>query len=109
MQPKYIGDFSNPFTKYLKSYPYHAKSYQINISKGWNDYKLSISKKLSNDSERQIKRLKKIGNIKFEIAKNIDEARIFTNKMIFKNFFNMPEQVLIISLKIEVIKIFILN
>ena len=28
--------------------------------------------------------MKKIGNIKFEIAKNLDEARIFTNKMILQ-------------------------
>ena len=42
LQPKYIGDFSNPFTKYLKSYPYHAKSYQINISKGWDGRAMEV-------------------------------------------------------------------
>ena len=82
LQPKCIGSFKNPFVKYLKSYPYHAKSYQVDISNGWNEYKLSVSKKLLNDSERQIKRLGKIGDVKFEVANNFNQINIFTKQMI---------------------------
>jgi CelD/BcsL family acetyltransferase involved in cellulose biosynthesis len=80
-QPLHINSLENPFVKFFTNYPYHALSHQISLNNNWDLFKKNIKKKLLKDTERQQKRLEKIGKIKFKIA-NSENMISFTEKMI---------------------------
>ena len=79
-QPKYVSKILNPFVDNLNVYKYHNLSYQIRLFEDWNETYLSINKKIRHDTNRQIKRLSKLGNLDFNVA--VDAAN-------YQNLFNI--------------------
>ena len=68
------------------SHSLHLKAYNSSLEKDWDQYYKSIKKRIRSDSERQIRRLKKIGNIKFDIARSINDKKNIIKKMIEQKY-----------------------
>ena len=67
-QPDYFGLKMNFFLNFFKK-EVSYQSHKANFTKNWNNYKIeNIKKKILNDNKRQIKRLKKHGELKFIVT-----------------------------------------
>lgn len=71
----YIG-----FSKY--NHYLYLKAYNSSLEKDWDQYYKSIKKRIRSDSGRQIRRLKKIDKVKFDIAESINDKKYIIRKMI---------------------------
>lgn len=81
-QPGKICEQYNPFL-YLKCHPFREKSYAINMQKPQEDHVESKAKKnIQADSRRQMRRLAKIGNLRFKVAGDFSDVNVLTSKMI---------------------------
>ena len=80
-QPEQVGDQTNPFI-YLNCNDFPQSSYSINLEGDWKTFYQNIKKNIRTDSQRQRRRLAKLGVLKFIIGKDEDDIRLITNKMI---------------------------
>lgn len=66
-QPEYINDVYNPMIQIMDNVKY-TSSYSSTLESDWEYYKKNrIKKRILSDSNRQIRRLSEIGEIKFEV------------------------------------------
>ena len=71
--PEYILKNFNLYNSNLNNLKYQSNSFRVIFNKSWDEYYNNINIKFRNDNNRQIKRLKKIGNMNFCIANTIED------------------------------------
>jgi CelD/BcsL family acetyltransferase involved in cellulose biosynthesis len=81
-QRKYMGDMLNPFFLHMNNVR-RIKAYQVNLADSWNDYYFDhVTRKLRADSNRQRRRLSKIGDVEFINATKSCMKKDFIRAMI---------------------------
>ena len=80
-QPELINNISNPMLTIGKFY-FHLKSFHIDIDNNWAVFYSKIKSKVRLDSQRQIRKLNKLGNLQYLIATSDADKSTITNKMI---------------------------
>jgi CelD/BcsL family acetyltransferase involved in cellulose biosynthesis len=82
-QPLKLNNFYNPFYLHFRNI-HDIYSYKMNIKNvTWESlYNYKIKKKQQADSNRQLKRLKSLGEIKFSVANDVEFASNIIDKMI---------------------------
>ena len=83
-QYKEINGLQNPFVNFLNCNTWFHQSYIADISEKWDLYtKNHVKNKILNDNQRQIRRLEKIGNVKFLIPNTVNDKDLIL-KILFK-------------------------
>ena len=80
-QPELINNISNPMLTIGKFY-FHLKSFHIDIEDNWDVFYSKIKSKVRLDSQRQIKKLNKLGNLEYLVASSDADKLTITKKMI---------------------------
>tara|TARA_B100000579_G_scaffold413491_1_gene406180 strand:- start:1483 stop:2586 length:1104 start_codon:yes stop_codon:yes gene_type:complete len=75
----YLG-FSN------ENHSLYLKAYNTLLAEDWDQHYKTIKKRIRSDSERQIRRLKKIDTINFDIAESISDKKYIIEKMIEQKY-----------------------
>jgi len=60
----------------------HLLTNKVTLGTNWDEHYETINKKIRSDSERQIRRLKKIGKVEFNFAQNINDKKKIIDSMI---------------------------
>jgi len=80
--PEIIGSQRNPLLS-LNLKHHLENSYSTLIDRSWNEfYSQKVKKRIRSDSRRQLKRLSKLGHIKFIISSNSSEATTIVDALI---------------------------
>ncbi len=80
--PEFIKDQTNPLVN-LRVTSYRDNVYFTTLLDSWEDfYQNRVKKKIRLDSRRQKKRLNKLGDVRFVIARDTSEIQAITAKMI---------------------------
>jgi len=83
-QPENIENFKNPFVSYLNTHR-DSNTYNILLPKTWKDYtNINLKKNFLLQNLRKKKQLKKLGNVKFIIAKSKEEKEKFIKELIIQ-------------------------
>jgi len=79
--PERLNHVKNPIFHFWECKPVN-NAYAATLAKSWSVYEKQLSKKIRNDSKRQLRRLSKHGNLQFLIAKTDKDYDRFSSAMI---------------------------